>query len=145
MSSFPFEFFAQEGEPRSGVQMVQQPPGAPHAGFRNGAICCRTQSRQNAKLFSSRLNWIETPPTPHPQASVPSPPLVLGGGAHSLAREGGGTVPIPMRGHTLWYSVLCAEESTCETYRQSSTTAFRSAAMSVSVDYRVLSPYSANY
>jgi hypothetical protein len=30
---------------------------------------------------------IGTPQTPHPQASVPPPP-VLGGGAHSLAREG---------------------------------------------------------
>jgi hypothetical protein len=30
---------------------------------------------------------IGTPPTPHPQASVPLP-LVPGGGAHSLAREG---------------------------------------------------------
>jgi hypothetical protein len=33
-----------------------------------------------------------TPPTPHPQASVtPPPPPVLGGGAHSLAREGLGS------------------------------------------------------
>ncbi len=31
-------------------------------------------------------------------------PLVPGGGAHSLER-GGGRVPIPTRGHTLWYSL----------------------------------------
>jgi hypothetical protein len=41
-------------------------------------------------FFSSRRNWDS--PTPHPQASVPcvpplAPPLVPGGGAHSLARE----------------------------------------------------------
>jgi hypothetical protein len=48
---------------------------------------------------------IRTPPTPHPQASVPPPfGLVPGGGAHSLTREGGGRVPIPTRGHTLRYS-----------------------------------------
>jgi hypothetical protein len=55
-------------------------------------------------FFSSRRNW--NSPTPCPQASVPSPPLLGGGGgAHSLAREGGGRVPIPTRGHTLWYSL----------------------------------------
>ncbi len=39
-------------------------------------------------LFSSRRNG--TPPTPHPQASVPP----------------GGRVPIPTRRHTLWYSLF---------------------------------------
>jgi hypothetical protein len=33
-----------------------------------------------------RRNW-DSPPTPHPQASVPPPPS-LGGGEHSLARKG---------------------------------------------------------
>jgi hypothetical protein len=37
------------------------------------------------RFFSSRRNWDS--PNPSPQASVPPPP-VLGGGAHSLAREG---------------------------------------------------------
>jgi hypothetical protein len=38
---------------------------------------------------SSRRNWDST--TPHPQASVPPPlPLLPGGGAHSLTREGVG-------------------------------------------------------
>jgi hypothetical protein len=36
--------------------------------------------------FFSRVVRIGTPPTPHPQASVP--PQVLGGRVHSLAREG---------------------------------------------------------
>jgi hypothetical protein len=31
---------------------------------------------------------IETPTTSHPQVSVPPPPPLQGGGAHSLAREG---------------------------------------------------------
>jgi hypothetical protein len=74
---------------------------------------------------------IGTPPTPRSQPSVPplglSQPLsrqrvcpsekklplplpVLWGGAHSLARKGlGGRVPIPTRGHTLWYSLyICS-------------------------------------
>jgi hypothetical protein len=41
-----------------------------------------TQSRQSARLFSSRPNW--DPPPPHTQASV-SPPLVPGG--RTLFRE----------------------------------------------------------
>jgi hypothetical protein len=38
-------------------------------------------------LSFSPVVGIGTSPTPHPQASVP-PPLLPGGGAHSLAREG---------------------------------------------------------
>ncbi len=65
------------------------------------------QSRQSAKLFSSR----RTSPTPHPQASVPPPasppPGSASGGKGTLAGErgGGGRVPISARGHTLWYSI----------------------------------------
>jgi hypothetical protein len=40
-------------------------------------------------LSFSPVVGIRTPPTPHPQASGQAP-LVLGGGAHSLAREGVG-------------------------------------------------------
>ncbi len=41
-------------------------------------------------FFSSRRNWDS--PTPQPQASVPTHPLVLGGvGAHSLAGKGWGS------------------------------------------------------
>jgi hypothetical protein len=56
-------------------------------------------------LSFSPVVGIGTSPTPRPQATMPPPPLVPGGGAHSLAREGGGRVPIPTRGHRLWYSV----------------------------------------
>jgi hypothetical protein len=50
---------------------------------------------------------IEIPPTPHPQARMPFP-LVPEVGAHPLAREVAG-VPIPTRGHTVWYSAnICA-------------------------------------
>ncbi len=65
----------------------------------------KPQSRQSARLFSSRPNW-----DPHPltrkQASV-SLPLVPGG-THSLVGEGVG-VPIRMRGQTLvvHYRFLC--------------------------------------
>ncbi len=50
-----------------------------------------------------------TPPTPNPQASVPPPPLVLGGGAHSLAKEGARGWKSPNsddgRCTVLWYSI----------------------------------------
>jgi hypothetical protein len=56
--------------------------------------CCKSQSRQR------------TPPTPRPQASLPHPPLVWEGPRGKLAGEKvGGRVPMPTRGHTLWYSV----------------------------------------
>jgi hypothetical protein len=42
------------------------------------------QSRQSAKLFFSRRNW-DSPPH-HPQARLPPPPLVPGGGAHLRER-----------------------------------------------------------
>jgi hypothetical protein len=60
-----------------------------------------SQSRQDAKPFlqSSELG---PPPPPHPQASL-SPPMVQGGGAHSLGGEGRGGFPIPTSGQTLWY------------------------------------------
>jgi hypothetical protein len=47
---------------------------------------------------------IGTPPTPHPQASAPSP-LRFGGMGTLAGERGGGRVPIPTRGQTLWYSV----------------------------------------
>jgi hypothetical protein len=53
-------------------------------------------------FFSSRRNWDS--PTPRPQASVPSP-LWLGGRGTLAGERGGGRVPIPTRGHTLWYSL----------------------------------------
>ncbi len=62
------------------------------------------QSRQSAKLYlqSSELGL----PQPLTRRRVCPPPLVPGGGAPLLAREGGGRVPIPTRGNTLTV-VLC--------------------------------------
>ena len=52
-------------------------------------IGVRSQSRQSAKLFSSRRIWDS--PSPRPQAIVPPPPFGSGGrGAHWLARVGVG-------------------------------------------------------
>jgi hypothetical protein len=48
---------------------------------------------------------IGTPPTPHPQASVPPPPFGSGGRGKLAGEKRSRRVPIPMRGHTLWYSV----------------------------------------
>jgi hypothetical protein len=59
-------------------------------------------------LSFSQAVGIGTPPTPHPQASVP----VLGGGAHSLAREGLGESQF-RRGDTLYsipMYVICGKE-----------------------------------
>jgi hypothetical protein len=54
---------------------------------------------QSAKLFSSRRNWDSPNPSPPGKCA---PPFGSGGwGMHSLAREGGGRVSIPARGHTL--------------------------------------------
>ncbi len=51
--------------------------------------------RQSAKLLSSRRNWAS--PNPSSRRRVGPPPPVPGGEAHSLAREGGGRVPIQFR------------------------------------------------
>jgi hypothetical protein len=60
-------------------------------------------------IFSSRRNW----DSPNPSPAGKRPPHFGSGGRGTLAGEkGGGRVPIPTRGHTLWYSiyiyVLCA-------------------------------------
>jgi hypothetical protein len=79
--------------------------------------CSNSQSRQSAELFSSRRNWDSPNPSPAGECSPPPPPPppVPGGGAHSLARERGGRVTMPTRGHTLWYSLnictLCSNYS----------------------------------
>ncbi len=63
-------------------------------------------SRRSARLFSSRRNLIWAPLPPHAQASVFPPPLVRGRGeGYTLASgRGGGSVLIPTRGQTLWFS-----------------------------------------
>jgi hypothetical protein len=51
-------------------------------------------------FFSSRRNWDSPYPSPAGECK--------GGGRGTLAGERwGGRVPIPTRGHTLWYSVQC--------------------------------------
>jgi hypothetical protein len=62
----------------------------------------RAQSMQSAKLFlqSSELGL----PHPSPTGECAPPLWFRGVEAHSL-RERGGGVPIPTRGHTLWYSI----------------------------------------
>ncbi len=66
-------------------------------------------------LAFSPVVGIGTPPTPSQQASAPSP---LGsGGRGTLAGErGGGRVPIPARGHTLWYSICICVYVLCVKY-----------------------------
>ncbi len=61
--------------------------------------------------FFSIVVGIGTSPTPHPQASVPPLPPVLGGGAHSLAREGLGEFQFrqgDIHCGALYIYVLCA-------------------------------------
>jgi hypothetical protein len=62
------------------------------------------QQREDRVLgfFFSRMNWDPPPPSPAGEC-VPPFGSGGGGGAHSLAGEGGG-VPIRTRGQTLWYS-----------------------------------------
>jgi hypothetical protein len=69
----------------------------------NPGIQRAPQTRQSAKAFSQVVG-IGTPPTPHPQASVP-PPFGFGGRVTLAGERGVGRVPIPTRGHTLWYSL----------------------------------------
>jgi hypothetical protein len=63
----------------------------------------RPQSRQSAKLFlqSSELGL----PHPFTRRRVCAPSFGPGGGYTLACRREGGGVPIPTRGHTLWYSI----------------------------------------
>ncbi len=78
-------------------------------------ICdCRTESRQSAKLFlkSSELG-LHQPPTR--RRVYPQPGFGSRGGGTLACGRGGGRVPIPTNGHTLWYSIcictLCCRSS----------------------------------
>ncbi len=64
---------------------------------------CRPQSRQSAKLFllSSELGL----PQPLTRRRVCPPHLWFGGRVTLAGERGGGRVPVPTRGYTLWYSV----------------------------------------
>jgi hypothetical protein len=64
--------------------------------------------RVSRVLSFSQVVVIGTPPIPHLKASVlppPPPSLVLGGRGSLTGERGDGRVPIPTRGHTLWYSL----------------------------------------
>jgi len=56
-------------------------------------------------LSFSPVDGIGTPPTLHPQASVPPSPPGSGGRGTLAGERGVGRVPIPTRGHILWYSL----------------------------------------
>ncbi len=58
-------------------------------------------------FFSSRRNWESPNPSPAGECAVPPSPGSGGRGTFAGDR-GGGRVPIPTRGHTLWYSLLRA-------------------------------------
>jgi hypothetical protein len=61
-----------------------------------------TQSRQSAELSSCRRNWDSPNPSP---AGENAHPFENGGRGTIAGERGGGRVPIPTRGHTLWYSI----------------------------------------
>ncbi len=60
------------------------------------------QSRQSAKLFSSRRNWDSPNPSPAGECAPP-PPLGSGGRCTFAGERGGERVPILIKGRTLWY------------------------------------------
>jgi hypothetical protein len=72
---------------------------------------CSSQSRQSAKLFLQSLELGLSQPLTRTRVCPPPHPLVPGGGAHSLAREGVGETQF-QRGDihrgTLYMYVLCA-------------------------------------
>jgi len=69
---------------------------------------------KSTTVYAPRRNW-DSPPSPHPQASVPPAPCFRGRG--TLAGEKGvGRVPIPTRGihcGTLYMYVLCDGRAGC--------------------------------
>jgi hypothetical protein len=80
--------------------------------FRSRARRLSAQSRQSAKLFFQSSEF-GPPPPPTRRRMCPSGlhPLVQGRGTLACGRGVGG-VPIPTRGHTLWYSVKNLYRST---------------------------------
>jgi hypothetical protein len=72
------------------------------AGFASRIVPWKPQSIQHRVgrvLSFSSVIGIGTPPTPRPQVIVPTP-LVLGRGAHSLAREGVGEPQFSLAEHS---------------------------------------------
>ncbi len=75
-------------------------------GYNGVGISQGKKNRVGRVLSFSKVVGVGTPPTPHPQVSG-APPLTGYMGRGTLAGErGGGRVPIPTRGHTLWYSFV---------------------------------------
>jgi hypothetical protein len=58
---------------------------------------------KSTTVYAPRRNR-DSPPTPHPQASVPPPPSLWGEG-NTRWRERGWESPNSDEGHTLWYSL----------------------------------------
>jgi hypothetical protein len=127
LSSQKYEFGIRDPgseirDPGSGINLFRIPdPGVKKAQSRipdpgSGSATLgysQPQSRQSAKLFlqSSELGL----PHPLPQASVPPPTLWFRGEGTLACQRRVGGVPIPTRGHTLWYSVnistLCSQRT----------------------------------
>ncbi len=67
-------------------------------------------------FFSSRRTWDS--PNPSPAGECAPPPHRFWGERHTLAGERGvGRVPIPTRGHTLWYSLYVRTLCTAHFYQ----------------------------
>jgi hypothetical protein len=73
---------------------------------RSYRVLRRTHKVRTYKEYHSvalRWNW-DSPPTPHPQASVPLPPVSVGRGTLAGEKGVGGESQF-RRGATLWYSL----------------------------------------
>jgi hypothetical protein len=79
--------------------MVCSPPSSSDFLFAHFKYCYHRVGRV-LSFFSSRRNWDSPNPSP---AGECVPPLFGSVGRGTLAGERGGKVPIPTRGHTLWY------------------------------------------
>ncbi len=64
-----------------------------------------SQSRQNAKLFLKSPSELGLPQHLTRRRVCPPTPPGSGGRGTFAGERGGGRVPIPTRGHTLWYSL----------------------------------------
>jgi hypothetical protein len=110
---------------------------APFMGYIGGHKVGRVLS-----FFFSRRNWDS--PKPSPEGVCALPPLVLGGRGTLAGERGGGRVPIPTRGHTLWYSLyICtlweALSNTKLNFCRESVLAGLAAAFSPAVDESFIS------
>ncbi len=85
-----------------------------HSGLLNHFIYVRHHRVGRVlSIFSSRRNW--DAPNPSPAGECVPPPGSGGRGTHTRWRErGGGRVPIPTRGHTLWYSLYITVRTLCK-------------------------------